>query len=163
MLACLYFTRQAPTSHVMAWVLWAGPRPASSQRLHVPHVPAGRGTTRTSHAPDAQARCHASRAARPHATRTDDTSPPQPRQASGGVVTTATQRAGPRLARHSPSLHRGGRGSEPWHSSGPSGAFRRSKGCGPHSGRVSVRTPVHSLEDRLWTAWDRYPRGTCPA
>jgi hypothetical protein len=78
-------------------------------------------------------------------------------------VTAATQRAGPRSARHSPSHPSRRLGSGLWHSSGPSGALHRSKGCGPHSGRVPVRNPVPSLEDRPWTAWDRYPRGTCPA
>ena len=43
------------------------------------------------------------------------------------------------------------------------GKFPQSKGCGLLSGCVPEQTPVPSCEDRPWTAWARYLRGTCPA
>jgi hypothetical protein len=36
-----------------------------------------------------------------------------------------------------------------------------SKGCGLRSGRVPTQTPVPSWRTVPWTAWARFPRGTC--
>ena len=107
--------KSAPASHVMAWVLRAGLRPASSQRLPATHVPAGRGrlgrVTYPTHRPEAQrhgrhatdapAQGPASRASRllPWPAR-EPLLPHRRRDRRPGVVTSATWRAGPRTARN---------------------------------------------------------------